>query len=147
MWFLSCSYTDIKTIAFQVVQGLSFLNAHGIVNRNLSPVNIVFTPKVRIFTSHGHDQMSFWFLMHQIPVHSIPIIRMMLMTVCFICLYSLVDWGTVRVRSLHKKTTQLIQCWLQTRPLDHVSSVNHWVLTSFTALYCSNYLIKFCLSL
>ncbi|RMX44911.1 hypothetical protein pdam_00012574 [Pocillopora damicornis] len=53
------SYTDIKTIAFQVVQGLSFLNAHGIVNRNLSPVNIVFTPKVRIFTIHGHDQMSF----------------------------------------------------------------------------------------
>ena len=61
MWFLSCSYTDIKTIAFQVVQGLSFLNAHGIVNRNLSPVNIVFTPKVRIFTIHGHGQMSFWF--------------------------------------------------------------------------------------
>lgn len=133
MWFLSCSYTDIKTIAFQVVQGLSFLNAHGIVNRNLSPVNIVFTPKVRIFTIHGHNQMSFWFLMHQIPVHSIPIIHDSL-------LYLFIVLSGLR----HCESEKFAQ---ENNTIDSMLASNqtswscvHWALTSFTALYCSNYL-------
>lgn len=40
------SYGDITNIAFDVLHGLSFLNAQGIVHRNLSPENILLTPKV-----------------------------------------------------------------------------------------------------
>lgn len=47
------SYTDIKRVAFEVVQGLSFLNAQGIVHRNLSPGNIVFTPKGQVKLSRS----------------------------------------------------------------------------------------------
>lgn len=43
------SYSDITNIAFEVLQGLSFLNAQGIVHRNLSPDNILLTPKVEFF--------------------------------------------------------------------------------------------------
>ena len=40
------SYKDIANIAFDVLHGLAFLNAQGIVHRNLSPRNISITPKV-----------------------------------------------------------------------------------------------------
>ena len=40
------SVSDITNIAFEVLQGLSFLNAQGIVHRNLSPGNISLTSKV-----------------------------------------------------------------------------------------------------
>lgn len=42
------SFNDIRCIAFEVLHGLSFLNAHGIVHRNLSPGNICLTPKGQI---------------------------------------------------------------------------------------------------
>jgi len=44
-------YSDITNIAFDVLHGLSFLNAQGIVHRNLSPENILLTPK-------GHVKLS-----------------------------------------------------------------------------------------
>jgi len=42
------SWNDIKHIAFEVLHGLSFLNAHGIVHRNLSPGNISLAPKGQV---------------------------------------------------------------------------------------------------
>ena len=41
------SWSEIRHIAFEVLHGLSFLNAHGIVHRNLSLRNICLTPKVK----------------------------------------------------------------------------------------------------
>jgi len=42
------SWSEIRHIAFEVLHGLSFLNAHGIVHRNLSLGNICLTPKGQI---------------------------------------------------------------------------------------------------
>ena len=42
------SWSDIRRIAFEVLHGLSFLNKHGIVHRNLSPWNISLAPKVNL---------------------------------------------------------------------------------------------------
>ena len=52
------SYSDVKKIAFDILHALSFLNAQGIVHRDLSPANISLTPKVTnwklFFTSPRH---------------------------------------------------------------------------------------------
>ena len=52
------SYGDVKKIAFDILHALSFLNAQGIVHRDLSPANISLTPKVTnwklFFTSPRH---------------------------------------------------------------------------------------------
>ena len=47
-YLLFFSWRDIRRIAFEVIHGLSFLNKHGIVHRNLTPGNISLAPKVKL---------------------------------------------------------------------------------------------------
>ncbi|OBS82398.1 hypothetical protein A6R68_23611, partial [Neotoma lepida] len=58
------SYTKVLCIAFEVLQGLQYLNKHGIVHRALSPHNILLDRKGHIklakfglyhMTAHGDD--------------------------------------------------------------------------------------------
>ena len=43
-----CSYPKVLCIAFEVLQGLQYMNKHGIVHRALSPHNILLDRKVII---------------------------------------------------------------------------------------------------
>lgn len=42
------NWSDVRHIAFEILHGLSFLNAQGIVHRNLSPVTISLSPKGQV---------------------------------------------------------------------------------------------------
>ncbi|KAL5012862.1 hypothetical protein ScPMuIL_011413 [Solemya velum] len=55
------SETDILKLAFEILEGLVYLNCHGIVHRNLSQENILFDPEGHVkLSEYGMYHMTDW---------------------------------------------------------------------------------------